>query len=82
MKKNLLKIREPIWKSRSVGVAAKRAFTDLEIEILYKDQYGNRVFPATYKIKKERIIYYPYQYIGKNRIYIVPIADLTIIKEK
>jgi hypothetical protein len=80
--KNKLKIKEPIWISHSIGIAAKRAFADLEIEIMYKDKYGNRVFPATYKIKKERIIYYPYQYIGSNRIYIIPIADLTIIKEK
>ena len=82
MKKNLLKIKEPIWISRSVGIAAKRAFADLEIQILYKDSYGNRVYPATYKITKEKIITYPYRYIGGNRIYIVPIKDLIIIKEK
>jgi len=79
--KNKLRIKEPIWISRSVGIAAKRAFADLEIQILYKDQYGNRVYPAIYKITKEKIITYPFQYIGKNRIYIVPIKDLTIIKE-
>jgi len=79
--KNKLKIKEPIWISRSIGIAAKRAFADLEIEIMYKDQYGNRVYPALYKISKEKIITYPFRYIGKNRIYIVPIKDLTIIKE-
>lgn len=80
--KNKLKIKEPIWISRSIGIAAKRAFADLEIEILYKDKYGNRVFPGIYKITKEKIITYPYRYIGGNRIYIVPIKDLTIIKEE
>jgi len=80
--KNKLKIKEPIWIFNSIGIAAKRAFADLEIEILYKDQYGNKVYPATYKIIKEKIITYPYRYIGGNRIYIVPIRDLTIIKEK
>ena len=80
--KNKLRIKEPIWISRSIGIAAKRAFADLEIEIMYKDQYHNRVYPATYKIAKEKIITYPYRYIGGNRIYIVPIKDLTIIKEK
>jgi len=80
--RNKLKIKEPIWISRSIGIAAKRTFADLEIEIMYKDQYGNRVYPATYKITKEKIITYPYRYIGGNRIYIVPIKDLTIIKEK
>ena len=79
--KNKLKIKEPIWISRSIGIAVKRAFADLEIEIMYKDKFGNKVYPATYKITKEKIITYPYRYIGGNRIYIVPIKDLTIIKE-
>ena len=80
--KNKLKIKEPIWISRSIGIAAKRTFADLEIEIMYKDKYHNRVFPATYFIKAEKIITYPYRYIGGNRIYIVPINDLTIIREE
>jgi len=80
--KNKLKIKEPSWISRSIGIAAKRAFADLEIEIMYKDKFGNRVYPATYKITKEKIITYLYRYIGGNRIYIVPIKDLIIIKER
>jgi len=79
LKKNKLKIREPIWITKSIGIASKRAFADLEIEITYKDKAGNRVYPATYKITKEKIITYPCRYIGKNRIHIVPIKDLTII---
>jgi len=82
LKKNKLKIREPIWITKSIGIASKRAFADLEIEITYKDKAGNLVYPATYKITKEKIITYPCRYIGKNRIHIVPIKDLTIIKEK
>jgi len=80
MKKNLLKIKEPIWMSKSIGIAAKRLFAPLEIEITYKDNYGNKVFPATYCISNEKVIKYPHQYIGKNKIYIVPIEDLDIIK--
>jgi hypothetical protein len=49
---------------------------------MYKDQYHNRVYPATYSIRAEKIITYPYRYIGGNRIYIVPIKDLTINKER
>ena len=79
---NRLRIKEPIWISKSIGIAAKRAFADLEIQIMYKDKFGNRVYPATYKITKEKIITYPYQYIRGNRIYLVPIKDLSIIKEK
>jgi hypothetical protein len=79
--KNKLKIKEPIWISRSIGIAAKRAFADLEIEILYKDKYGNRVFPATYFIKKEDIIKYPIKYCGKTKLYIVSIDKLEIVQK-
>lgn len=79
--KNKLRIKEPIWMSKSIGISVRRAHADLEIEILYKDKYGNRVYPATYKITKEKIITYPCKYIGGNQIFIVPIKDLTIIKE-
>ncbi len=78
MRKNLLKIREPIWLSKSIGIASKRLFADLEIDILYKDKHGNRVYPATYKITKEKAKTYPFRYIGRNRIYIIPIKDLEI----
>jgi len=76
--KNKLKIKEPIWISKSIGIAEKRAFADLEIEIMYKDKYHNRVFPATYIITKEKIVTYPVRYCGKTKLYIVPISDLTI----
>ena len=80
--KNILKIREPIWMSKSIGIAHKRTFADLTIYILAKDRYGNKIYPATYFIKAEKIITYPYRYIGGNRIYIVPIKDLTKIREE
>lgn len=79
--KNILKIREPIYISKSIGIARKRTFADLTIYILAKDRYGNKIYPATYSIRAEKIITYPYRYIGGNRIYIIPIKDLTI-KEK
>jgi len=75
---NKLKIREPIWMSKSIGIAEKRAFSDLEIEITYKDKYGNRVFPAKYFIEKNKLITYPIRYCEKTKLYIVPIKDLTI----
>jgi len=82
MRKNLLKIKEPIWISHSIGVAAKRAFADLEIEIMYKDSYGNKVYPATYKITKEKIITYPVKYCGKTKLYIIPISEMEILKNE
>jgi hypothetical protein len=75
---NILKIREPIYCSQSVGIAEKRTFADLTIYILAKDRFGNKIYPATYIITKEKIVTYPVKYCGKTKLYIVPIKDLTI----
>jgi hypothetical protein len=80
MKKNKLKIRTPIWSSRSIGIAAHRANADLEIQIMAKDRSGNKIFPETYIIKKEQIKKYPTQIRRGVRLYIVPIEDLEIKK--
>lgn len=77
-----LKIKEPIWKTQSIGIAAFRAIDDLEITINYKDRYGNKVFPQTYYIKKEEIIKYPISYCGKVKLHIVPIKELLNEKPK
>jgi len=77
-----LKIREPIWKSNSIGIAAFRAIDDLEITIDYKDKSGNKVFPSKYYILKEEIIKYPVQYCGKVKLHIVPIGELLNARPK
>ncbi len=80
---NRLRIKEPIWISRSIGISERWIISDeLYINILYKDQYGNKIYPANYKIKTEKILKYPIKYCGKIKLYIVPIKDLTIIKDK
>ena len=42
-----VKIKFPIWKTRSVGVAAYkiRDNRELEVEITYKDKSGERLYP-------------------------------------
>jgi hypothetical protein len=75
-----LKIKEPIWISKSIGIAEKRLDANLKITISYKDKYGNKVYPNTYTMLPEKIKTYRTQYIRGNRIYIVPIQDLTVIK--
>jgi len=78
-----LKIHSPIWSSMSIGIAHFRVSDDLKIQILYKDKYGNRKFPDTYFMSKEKIITYPTKIIHKNiRLYIIPIKDLEIIKNE
>lgn len=77
-----LRIREPIWKTNSIGVATFRAIQDLEITIAYKDKSGKQVFPGKYYIRKEKLHTYPIQYCGKIKLYIIPIEDLIIKSER
>jgi len=72
-----LKIKEPIWKNQSIGIASFRAVDDLEITIAYTDKYGNKKFPGKYYIKKEEIVTYPIQYCRGIKLHIVPIEELS-----
>lgn len=76
-----IEIREPIWKTRSIGVRADIIKEDLKIEILYKKADGQRLYPDIYTISKEKAKSYPIQYVGSNvKLHIIPIEDLEIIK--
>jgi len=72
-----LKIREPIWWNKSIGIATYRDTDDLEITISFTDKFGNKKFPGKYYITKEKLKTYPTQPCKKIRVYIVPIEDLS-----
>jgi hypothetical protein len=74
---NYYTIKEPIWSSRSIGVAEYRLNKDLLVNISYKDTYGNILFPGKFLIKKEIGRTYPVQHIKNGvSLYIIPIKDL------
>jgi len=75
----LLKIRTPIWKTKSIGIAEKKLKDELKIKIEYKDKYGNKTFPDTYTMDSEKIKTYPIQWRKGVKLFIVPIEDLDII---
>jgi hypothetical protein len=79
---NKLNINTPIWKTKSVGIADRLLNDDVEINILYKDKNGNRLYPATYTAKKELVKKFPVQYIRGIALHIVPIAKLKIKESK
>jgi hypothetical protein len=79
---NKLNINIPIWKTKSVGIADRLLNDDVEINILYKDKNGNRLYPATYTAKKELVKKFPVQYIRGIALHIVPIAKLKIKESK
>lgn len=74
------RIRSPIWKNRSVGIndAHLTPGGNNEIEILYEDKNGNRVYPHIYQITTARAKIYPVQHIKGSILRIIPIKDLHI----
>ena len=77
---NKIDIRTPIWKSKSVGIAERMLNDDIEINILYKNKEGVRLYPCTYTIKKELVKKFPIQFVNGVKLHIVPIAKLKILK--
>ncbi len=75
---NRYEIKEPIWKTRSVGIAEHRLKKDLLVDILYRDKDGKRVYPDTYIVRKGTTNHYPSQEIKGNKIYWIPINDLEV----
>ena len=75
-------IKEPIWSTRSVGIADYRLSEDLMVSISYKDQNGNQVFPGKFLVKRDIARKYPTQILKKDlKLYIIPIKDLLEWKQ-
>jgi hypothetical protein len=82
---NKVTIQTPMWKhGGSVGVA-DRNFTNkgVLIEIAYKDKYGQRIYPHTYKVTKEKAEQCERMYVGKKNtpLRIIPINEMEIVSE-
>jgi hypothetical protein len=83
MWKNLVRIKEPIWSTKSVGIAEEiilRA-SETHVEILYENIRGWRLWPNEYVISKEKALKYPVKMVKGRTLRIIPIAALTEIKE-
>ena len=77
---NKYKIKTPIWKTKSVGIAKQRLEDDLLVEIEYKQSNGDRLYPHTYIVRKDAVDKYPKQLVKGNNLIIIPIAELEIYK--
>lgn len=72
-------IHSPIWKSRSIGIAAEKITDDLSITIDYKKKDGEMLYPEKYFISRERAIKYPTQTIRNSIVlHIIPINELDL----
>lgn len=68
-------IKEPIWKTRSIGLDREKIEKNSTVEITYKDKKGERLYPWIYEIP-EVIDHYPTQIVKGHVLYIIPIIDL------
>ena len=76
------KIKTPIWKTKSIGIAEQRLGGDLLVEIEYEQSNGDRLYPHTYIVRKDAIGKYQKQIIKGNNLVIIPISELEIYREK
>ena len=74
------KIKTPIWKTKSIGIAEQRLNNDLLVEIEYKQTNGDRLNPDTYIVRKNTIDNYHRQIVKGNNLVIIPISELEIYK--
>ena len=76
-----LKIREPWWKEKAIGISPQNIKDETLIEITYKNKSGERVYPYVYSISGEDIKCRPIKYAKDGTpLYIVPIFLLKPIK--
>jgi len=73
-------INSPIWKTKSVGLAEWKMKGMLEVDIMYRELNGERLYPDTYQIETERAMTYPRQYVSGVWVRLIPISELTILK--
>ena len=75
---NRYEIKEPIWKTRSVGIAEHRLKKDLLVDIIYRNKDGQSVYHDTYIGREGSTLNYPSQNIKGNKVYWIPISELEI----
>ena len=75
-------IKEPIWATKSIGIADYRLSDDLLVDISYKDKSGELLFPGKFLVKKDIAKTYPIQRLkGNLNLHIIPIKDLIKWKQ-
>ena len=77
---NRINIEAPIWGHQKVGVAEWRMNDAvIEVDILYRDKKGRKVYPHLYRISRAKAMTYPVQVTKGTRLRVIPIADFREI---
>lgn len=70
-------IREPIWSSRSIGIADNRISEQNTIECTYRTKDGTRLYPDVIMLTRQQLNQYPTQKIkGGVTLRIIPLKVL------
>lgn len=69
-------IHEPIWETKSIGLAEDKLKDQNTIEIDYITKDGNRLYPETYTISKKKALTYPTKKVKNHTLRIIPIREL------
>lgn len=81
----LFKINTPVWGGRKVGLAIHKLGQHNEVQILYKDSNGERVYPQPFYISREQALGYPTQPVKKHPyiiLAVIPINDMEILERE
>lgn len=77
-------IREPIWGTRSIGVAEYKIRDKNYIKIDVKDQSGNKVYPGVYMATREQLMAGEVKWVGQTprrvKLRVIPISQLTVVE--
>jgi len=79
---NKYKIKEPVWKDNSIGIADFRLREALLVDVTYKNKNKERIFPDTYIINNPNLVDRDYQTIQGRKIYKFLISELDVFVEK
>lgn len=76
-----VKIKSPIWKDRSIGIAEYHFNNSdpIEVEITYKNKQGERIYPGVYVLSWDQASVYPTQVVKGTVLRIIPIS---VLREK
>lgn len=76
-------IREPIWKTRSVGIRDSACNGEgVFVKISYRDRDGREMFPGTYWADRDLLRKAPLQKAGNTLVRVVRIADMVHVRPK
>mgnify|MGYP003627877957 FL=1 len=76
-----VKILKPLWKNGgSVGIDERKFNKEgVLVEIDYKDKYGQKIYPHTYKFSKEKADSAEKMIWKKTTLKVIPIKEMEIM---